>query len=386
MALTPIKPGAARTVSGTTAPAIARPSEQLTTAPPPADVFVPGAKPTVKELVQLTKLEGARAFKALDPSVRQQLLRSLSASQPVTSSKVETAKALLSSEGFKALSPDNQKVAVDALARGGFNGRVGESLASLVRAPSFQAAQQVDQTSMLSQARNYPNTQSIGNIERLSGKLWFAAQSHEDKQRSLKTIAYMSQPDRGDRNIMNNTLEKLLGPDSKYDIEWTEFHGHKAGHAVDEDTLQLERAYAPADNGPGRPAAMDFVGNNIVPHEVNHLLSDYKVESSFKFVEDEYRGWYVGHQAQHNRPPSRAEAAAYFKKAYIDGITGIYGGTASGVRRGPEAHKFYDLISKATGTRIDANNFADALPAYAEKNAAIRSQPAPPPPGNIDNR
>ncbi|MBL8956758.1 MAG: hypothetical protein JNK82_38650 [Myxococcaceae bacterium] len=384
MALSSIKPSAPRTVSAANLPAA--PQQQALTQQAPEDAFVPGLKPTVKQLLELTKLEASPEFQRLDPSVRQQVLSSLH-DGGVTPNKVATAKALISAPGFKSMAPENQKLALETLAKTGFNRFIGKSLERLVNAPSFNQAQKVDQTAMLSQAKNYPNTASIGNIERLSGKLWFASQSHEDKARTLKTIAYMSDPSRGDRTIINNTLEKILGPDAKFDIQWVDHQGRKAGHAVDSDTMQLDYSYATPDNGPGVQSKLDWVGNRTVPHEVNHLLSNYKVESSYKFVEDEYRGWYVGVQAQLGRPPTKAEAAAYFKNAYIDDMLGIYGGTASGVRHGKEAGKMFDLISKAIGVPVtDNETFYTSLTEYSKKGTGVRNEAAPPPPGNIDNR
>ncbi len=390
MALT-VKPSVSRPVGAPTTP-IQPDAQQLTTTPPaqtPPDAFVDGRRSTVdlaKTTQALKDLEGTREFQKLDPAVQQQLSRSLSASSPVTAAKLEAAKALIGSDDFRALSSTNQKLAIETLQRGGFNPTLGKSLAGLMHASGFRSAKEADQTSMLSQARNYPNTASIGNLERLVGKQWFAAQSHEDKQRSLKTIAYMSQPNRGDRTILNNTLEKLLGPDAKLDIEWADLQGLKAGHAVDSDTLQLEKGNVPANDSPGAPG-LDYLANNIVPHEVNHLLSNYTVENNYKFVENEYRGWYVGFQAQNNRPPTRAEAAEYWKRSYIDGAaTGIYGGTASGVRLGPEAGKMNDLVSKSIGVRVDPSNFYDVLTGYAKNGSNTPYELAPPPPGNVDNR
>lgn len=343
----------------------------------------PAAK--AKLIETMKAVQKSPGFSKLDAASQKAVLDGLVANAPVTAAKLQTLNAALGSGELAALSPANRKVFLEALSKGGFNGTFAASLTKLASNASFRALKPDEQTAVLSQAKNYPNTASVGNLEKLVGKKWFGAESLEDKQRSLKTIAFMSAPGPGDRAILDNTLNKIIGPDAKFELSWKPLTQGRLGNASDDGkTLELNSNWVNAGDG---KEVYDYLAKSIVPHEVNHLLSEYQPGSSAKFMEAEYRGWYVGFQALHGRPPSRADAANYFTTSYLKGPnTQIYSGYALGVTADKnEAPAFFEMMSKATGIKIEQNNWVDGLPAYAKNNPKLKNEPAPPPSGNVTN-
>lgn len=381
---------------GRTAPRPPSPPPAPKTAPPekvkvaPADAYGYGPlgeemQPQVRDrhLEAMREAQRSPDFWKLDPSVQKSVLDVLASNAPATADKAHVVLDAL--KRTSGLSPEQQKLLVQGVARGRFNPTLAASLTKLAGSPGFRSLKDSEKTAVLSQARHYANTSSVGNLERLIGKPWFQSQSLSDKQRSLKVIAYMSEPGRGDRVILNNTLEHLVGPKATMHLEWKHNLGmNRWGNAAEGGAIELEAGVVRADN---ERQVNDFLVNNIVPHEVNHQLSDYEPGTTFDFLEDEYRGWYVGFKAQNGRAPTRAEVAGYFDHAYLGRGTELYGSKVWGMR-GDKAQEaqFFEMMSKALGTKVDASNWFDVLPGYAKADAKLRNAPAPPPSGNVDNR
>src|SRR5262249_39694376 len=130
--------------------------------------------------------------------------------------------------------------------------------------------------------------------------------SLEDQQRSLKTIAFISQHP-GDRTTIDNTLERFLAPGANYRFDWNET-GTPYGSALGRD-FSFNRRYLPAGNHPVDTTNDDTVHmvTHTVAHEVNHLVNGDTVQRTADYFMAEYRAFYVGFRAEHGRDPTRAE-------------------------------------------------------------------------------
>jgi hypothetical protein len=133
----------------------------------------------------------------------------------------------------------------------------------------------------------------------------------DNKQRSLKTIADQS-PHQGDRTIIDNTLERLLGENSDIKLKWAKLTPDRIhGEATTSTrTLALNPRYVPQgndrvpDNDEGKHLVL-----HTVAHEVNHILNnDVPRPSSFQHFEIDYRAWAVGFKAEHGHWPTNKEA------------------------------------------------------------------------------
>jgi len=214
-------------------------------------------------------------------------------------------------------------------------------------------------------------------------KDWFTTQNHADKQRSLKMVAYLSQYDDGDRKIVDNTLNKFLDPSSDLKLEWKNL-GRYTGEGGDK-TITLNREKFKADDKPMVENSGNFhMVLHTVPHEVNHLLNNDKVESNFKYFEAEYRAWYVGFQAEHGRPPTNQEAMEQ-RITWQLNTDSFYGKYAQEALKDPaEAAKFYDLLTKMSGQKVDASNW-DKVIKSDPSTWTGKDNAAPVPNGNVDN-
>jgi hypothetical protein len=123
---------------------------------------------------------------------------------------------------------------------------------------------------------------------------------------------------------------------------------------------------------------------STMAHEVNHVLNKDEVASSYKYFEAEYRAWHVGFQARYGRPPTNAEAMNQRIKGQLDEKS-FYGPYAKEAMKDPaEAAKFYDLLSKMSGKKVDASNWETVI----KENPSTWTKPgdpAPLPSGNLDN-
>jgi hypothetical protein len=336
----------------------------------------------------IVKLSESSAFKGASPAVKTDVMDALGTNPPMTADKFKNTMDLIDSAGFKKLSDSEKALVTEGLKAGKANPEYAKNLKSLVEDPKFQALKNTEQAAVLSQVKNYPDHRSVANIERMLQKDWFTSQNLGDKQRSLKMVAYLSQYDKGDRTIVDNTLNKFLAPGSDYKLDWKTFRDKKGeltfGEAGDK-TLTLNRGILKADN-------KKMVENEdtlhlvlaTTPHEVNHLLNGDKVESNFKYFEAEYRAWYVGFKAEHGRAPTNQEAMEQRISWQLDPDS-FYGKYAKEALKDPaEAAKFYDFMGKMTGQTVNAGNWETVI-ASDPSGWAKPGDPAPVPGGNIDN-
>ena len=214
---------------------------------------------------------------------------------------------------------------------------------------------------MLSQVRNCPTSEVVGNLDRLLDKGWFQDMSLADKQRSLKTIAYMTDYSGGDRAILDNTLNKLLDPKLNFSLEWkTQDSGVGAYYTQGTGRVTMNLSDVPADNQPVGPKSVWQIVN-AVPHEINHAIENVGPTPTFAYLEKEYQAYYTGHQAQNRHPMPRSEAVRIWREILLD-TNGTYKVAASGALGNPgEAAKIFAHLFQLTGVPVTADNYKAVL-------------------------
>lgn len=247
----------------------------------------------------------------------------------------------------------------------------------LLEDPNFASLSAEEKTSILSQGRNYPDSRSIVNMDRMVDQDWFQDQSTEDKQRSTKLVAHLSQHDGGDREITENTLDRFLSNDADYRLEWKDIPaegGNVTFGYADGDTLTLNSNMVGADNNRVAAGNETSVIENTTAHEVSHLVNGDSTNQTFEYLNEEYRAWYVGYEAEHGRPPSNQEAMdrwEYFLNpdgGYADYAHGVDAGWPFGIGdkdgaldKPEEANQIYALLSQLSGVEVTADNYQDIM-------------------------
>jgi peptidoglycan hydrolase-like protein with peptidoglycan-binding domain len=336
----------------------------------------------------LGKLAGDKGFQESSNAVKKSVVDTLGDNPPLTDQKLNSTTGLIGSPGFKGLTDADKALVTDGLKGAKANPAYADNVKTLVNDPKFAALKPEEKTALLSQVKNYPDARSVANLDRMISKDWFGAQNFADKQRSMKTVAYLSQYDAGDRKVINNTLGKMLDPKSDFKLVWKDYVSN--GKSIyygegDDKTLWLNRGMLPADNNKvienGQTKEL-IVATSA--HEVNHLLNSDKVQNTFRYFEAEYRAWYVGFEAKNGRPPTNQEAVEQRIRWQLN-KDGPYGKPAEEALKDPkEAQKFFDLWSKMTGQKVDASNYKTILNSDASKWKTATDQ-APIPNGNVDN-
>ena len=336
----------------------------------------------------LGKMAGSPGFRNSSDAVKGSVIDTISKNPPATDAKVDSTLNLIGSPGFTKLSDSNKALITDGLKGAKADPKYADNVKTLVENPKFQALKPEEKTAVLSQVKNYPDHRSVANIDRMMKKDWFGVQDLGDKQRSLKMVAYLSQYDGGDRKVVDNTLEKFLGDKSDYKLEWKEYKD-KAGSLTfgeaDDKTLWLNKGIMAADNNKMvENSNTKHLVLSTTPHEVNHLLNGDKVDKTYKYFEAEYRAWYVGFKAENGREPTNAEAMSQ-RLSWQLNKDSFYGPYAADALKDPkEAAKFYDLLSKMSGQKVDAKNWDTVIKSDPTTWPGANS-PAPVPGGNMDN-
>lgn len=317
---------------------------------------------------------------------------------PQKSAKLEEF-ALTHSAEFKALPAADQKNITDALAgRKSTDTALPKALHDLIEDKKFSELSAGDKTAVLSQAKNYPDSRSVSNMERTLQKEWFQDQDGGDKQRSLKLVAHLSQHDSGDRAIIDNTLNRFLSPDSDYELDWKAIPdegGNTTYGYADDETLTLNANKVPADNNRVSGSDAEAVIENTTAHEVSHLVNGDETNQTFDYLNEEYRAWYVGYMAENGKPPSNEEAADRWE--YFLNPSGGYADYAHGIQRDwwwdtdgaldkpEEAAKIFDTLSQLTGLKVDASNYQSVLSDTSKWKTKPSDPAASVPPGDRDN-
>ncbi len=324
-------------------------------------------------------------FQSLSPAERNSVLQALSSNPPLTQDKISKTLDLLDSA--KSLSPTDRKLVLDGFRAAHIDSAYAANVKQLIDDPKFKSLDGAEKTAVLSQVKNYPDARTVGNLDRLVQKDWFGAQDLGDKQRSLKTVArFSSNP--GDRKIIDNTLDKLIGKNSDYQLVWKTYppgEGTYYGEGADK-TLWLNKGIIEAGNGKIEPGEdTDRLSLNTVAHEINHLRNNDKVANTFDYFNAEYRAWYVGFQAQNGRVPTNQEAMEQRIKWQLnpESFYGKYAGEA--MKNPQEAQKFYDFLGSVTGMKVDGNNWQTVVNSNPDTWKTLSLSPAPVPVGNNDN-
>lgn len=332
---------------------------------------------------KLRELLGSDRFQQMTPAQRTAALNEI---------------ALVETPEFKALPASDQTLVRDAISqRKPGDLAVAQNLRALIEDPKFATLSADEKTAVLSQVKNYPDSRSISNIERLLQKDWFTHFDLGDKQRTLKAIAFMSQNDAGDPAVNRNTLDRVLSPDSSYVFAWdSSFNGTLHGNGglygtADGTKITFNSNMVNAGNDPliETPNSRHVVLHTIA-HEVNHNVNGDHPSNTYNYLEQEYRAYYVGFKAEHGRPPTNAESMERWRNE----INGAYSARSQAAINGSEteARKFAEELSRITGQPIPANASHDDLKNFIQDQVnlpvsryADPSGAAPVPPGNLTN-
>jgi hypothetical protein len=366
-----------------------------------------------KGLDNLRQLVTSKGYHDVAPPAREQMLKTFEAHATDTGFTQRLVK-LVNDSGFIGLNDQSKEIAllkaygedshfatgVDnvlanpayaALKTDGDRAKVLGGIAHLSESKDFKKLSGDEKVAVLSQIGNYPDAKVIANLEKLLAKDWFKDMSLEDKQRTLKTIAYMTTYTGGDRTILDNTLNKLL--DQDYSLEWTKqkpgvgAHSNPGTHKV-----SMNLSDVAADNNPVTSGAVWQIVN-AVPHEINHAIDDVHVANTYEYLSKEYQAYITGFKAQNGRDMTRLEAVAQWQ-GLLD-PNGVYGAAATGaLNDSAQAQLIFDQITRLTGVTVDATNYQDVMnhpenwvPPYdastGKPDVAIPSGGYPP--GNTDN-
>jgi hypothetical protein len=293
---------------------------------------------------------------------------------------------LLGSPGYTKLSDKYRALVTDGLNASKLDQKFAENTKKLLDDPKFGALKPQEKTAVLSQVKNYPNARAVENYQRMLQKDWFNSQSVGDKQRSLKTVGYLSSHETGDRKVIDNTLNKLLDPGSDFKLKWKSYTDNTHGDADHETkTIRLNKGFIEADNNKMvENKKTQHMVLSTMPHEVNHVLNKDEVGNTYKYFEAEYRAWHVGFQARYGRVPTNEEAMKQ-RISWQLNQKSFYGPYAKEAMKDPaEAAKFYDLLTKMSGKKVDASNWETVIK-EDPSTWAKPGDPAPVPGGNIDN-
>jgi hypothetical protein len=353
---------------------------------------------TADEASSLSSLSVSQQYRDLSASDKQlvgEAVRDSGADQAVTSSVRElidgprfatmsteqrtsalTEIALVNSSEFKALPSGDQQAIRDSLAAASSDPAFAVELRGLVQSERFNDLDAATKTAVLAQVDNYPRTDVVENLGLALDKDWFQDQSFDDQQRSLKLVAHLTQHDSGDQAVIDGTLDRFLSPDSNYELEWksiTASPGNVTFGYADGNTLTLNQDLVPADNNAVGSGYEAQVIENTTAHEVSHLVNDDSTNQTFHYLNEEYRAWYVGYQAENGHPPSNQEAMdrwEYFLNpsgGYADYSHGTDGGwfgigAKDGALEKPdEAAQIFDLLSELSGLEVTADNYQDVM-------------------------
>ena len=300
---------------------------------------------------------------------------------------------LLHSTEFDRLAPGDQKLVRDALAAAPHDAKLAASIKSLIASKDFSGLDAAAKTAVLSQVKNYPSEKVAYNLQRLVGKGWFKGYDSGDKQRALKLIAYMSFPRSGeDAHILNDTLEKFLGANAPYSLKIESLKAPPGnitfGQAAN-GVMTINQDLVTADNNKLENGPQGFYARQLavdtISHEINHLVNGDKVAPTFNYLNDEYRAWYVGHQAANGKPPTNGEAIDRWKYFLTPG-GGYWDLAAKDALKNPaEAAKIFDELSRLTGVHVDAKNYKQVLDHPSSWKTDPNAPAAVVPPGNLDN-
>ncbi len=181
--------------------------------------FTNASTQTKKEwLDKFKSLANSPEVQNLPPEERSIVTQALTSDPPPSADKIKSTLDVIQSG--KDLSPADHKLFLDGLNAAGGDPAYAANLEKLIQDPKFKSLKPAEKTAVLSQTKNYPNADAVANIDRLLHKDWFRSESLDDKQRSLKLVGRLSTYQGGDKQVLGNTLDKLLGDHSQIKLEW----------------------------------------------------------------------------------------------------------------------------------------------------------------------
>jgi hypothetical protein len=367
-------------------------------------------RPDTELVAQYTKLAARPEFQKLDPSIQARVVNQLTnAARPLAAvpgtdperlfqTEVDNLTRLATSASFGKLAPDDQHLVLRAAAHDPSDTKRSSAIRSLLSDPDFGSLKPEEKTAVLSQVANYPDDRAINNIDRMLAKDWFRDQDLDNKQRSLKTIADLSSH-QGDRTIIDNTLERLLGENSDIKLKWAELKPDRTFGEGDASTrtITLNPKYVPEGNGrvPDNDDGKHLVLHTVA-HEVNHILNnDVPRPSSFQHFEIEYRAWAVGFKAEHGHWPTNKEAMERVRHE-LTAKDGGYQDIKGAIGKFHDGMAIIRFLEQITGRPVNAGNIDDILKSNPDTWANRSRDPdergmkqsdrlAPLADGNIDN-
>jgi len=350
--------------------------------------FVKASTQTKKDwLDKFEALTKSPELKNLGPEEKSVVIQALTSNPPPSADKISSTLDVLASA--KNLSPVDQKLFVAGMNAAGGDPAYAANLKKLVEDPKFKSLKPAEKTAVLSQTKNYADADAVANFDRLLHKDWFRAESLDNKQRTLKTIGRLSTYATGDRQIIHNTLDKLLGDKSPIKLEWKKYPANDKSTfwgEMGDTTLYLNREKVPKGNDKlPENDETNSLAIETVPHEVNHFVNHDKVANTFHYFESEYRAWFVEFKAEHNRVPTSQEAMDQ-RISWQLNPKSFYGKYAASALKNPqEAQKFYHFLESVTGMKVDAKNWKTVVKSDPASWPNKGQTPAPVPSGNVDN-
>jgi LysM repeat protein len=351
--------------------------------------FTNASTQTKKEWLDKFKdLANSPEVQNLGPEEKSIVTQALTSDPPPSADKIKSTLDVIHSA--KDLSPGDRKLFLDGMKAAGGDPAYAANLQKLIEDPKFKSLKPAEKTAVLSQTKNYATPDAVNNIDRLVHKDWFRSESLDDKQRSLKTIGRLSTYVGGDKQVIGNTLDKLLGQNSPIKVQWRTYptsakHGTTFGDMGD-NVLSLNQGKIPAGNDKLHEDDDTLeLAIGTTNHEVNHYVNHDKVSDTFHYFEAEYRAWFTQFKAEHGRPPTNQEAMDQ-RISWQLNTDSSYGQYAAAAMKNPkEAQKFYDFLSQMTGMKVDAKNWKAAVKSDPATWPDKGQSTAPVPSGNLDN-
>jgi len=345
-----------------------------------------GASSQVRQqwLQKFQNLAQSPELNGLNSEEKSIVLHALASDPPPSADKIKSTLDVMASA--KDLSPADRKLFMDGLNASGGDPAYAANLKKLIEDPKFKSLKPAEKTAVLSQTKNYADARAVANIDRLLGKNWFRAQDLGDKQRTLKVIGRLSQYPTGDRQIIDNTLDKVLEPGSHIRIEWANLspiYGDRGGNII---RLNSGGKIVPAGNDklPENDDTNELAIATL-PHEVNHYVNDDAVAPTFKYFQEEYRAWYVDFKAEHGRAPTNQEAMERNIAWQLNPESAYGKSTGPALKNPKEAEQFYRFLESVTGMKVNAKNWKDVVKSDPATWPDKGQSPAPVASGNIDN-
>ena len=339
-------------------------------------------------LDKFNSLANSPQVQNLGPEEKSIVTQALTSDPPPSADKI--TKTLDVIHSANDLSPGDHKLFLDGLKAAGGDPTYAANLQKLIQDPKFKNLKPAEKTAVLSQTKNYADPSAVANIDRLLHKDWFRSESLDDKQRSLKLIGRLSTYVNGDKQVIGNTLDKLLGDHSPIKLDWKTYptskkHGTTYGEMGDNE-LSLNKGKIPAGNDKlHEDEDLNDLAIGTTTHEVNHFVNHDKVGNTFQYFEDEYRAWFVAFKAEHGRSPTNEEAMEQ-RVAWQLNPDSSYGQHAAAAMKHPkEAEKFYHFLSEMTGMKVDAKNWKEAVKSDPATWPDKGQSTAPVPSGSLDN-